>query len=150
MSGEGFENDPEARELAERLARTDFSADSRVRASLRARLLAGRGAERPGRFRPAAALAFAAALVVFALPFLTKEPAEPGPSFPRGEQGLPVLPGRLSAAAAAAPPVFETAPARVVERADGRRSLSWSVGGATYVFESRRATLDDIFQRPTL
>lgn len=153
MSGyedeEGFRDDPEARALARRLAETDFSAETRARAVLRVRLAAGRRSDAAvaRAARPAAALTFAAALVVFALPFLTPEAPEPGPSFPRGPEGLPVLPGRLPAAAdapGAAP--FEAVSARVVEGA-GARSVSWRVGGATYVLESRRTSLDEIFVR---
>ena len=104
-----FRDDPEARVLAERLARADLSADSRVRASLRARLLAGGRAPDPASriARPAAALAFAAALFVFVLPFALKD-APTATGFPRGPEGLPVLPGRLVATGMPEAPLIET------------------------------------------
>ncbi|MCR4295802.1 MAG: hypothetical protein NUW21_09730, partial [Elusimicrobia bacterium] len=111
--------------VSRRLAGTDFSADSRIRASLRAALLKrqreGHAAPRsfPARVAPLA-LVLAAAALVLLLPFRAKRPrpdtarvappAAPAPAravplrapaphkpaFPRDELGLPILPGRLA------------------------------------------------------
>jgi hypothetical protein len=96
----GFDDDLEARELADRLARADFSGDSRVRKSLRARLLAA-----PSRRLPAVAAWALAAILTAIVPFALPSKSH-APRFARGENGLPVLPGRLPASGVAEEPVF--------------------------------------------
>jgi len=178
-------------ELESRLAKTDFSADSRVRASLRARLLSRGAAPRFAPSRVAVlSLAFAAAalLVLYPLRGRLRRPAEvsvassvvlppaapapapprPAPAertaFPRGENGLPVLPGVLAARRGAAPesPLYSRAVGRVVDvrrvdrvidvrpgvvvREKDAVAVVWVFGGATYRLERRRVTLQDIFE----
>lgn len=169
--------------LSRRLAETDFSADSRVRASLRARLL-GRG--RAPRLSPARvaslALAFAAAALILLFPLRAKlhraeenriasqvrlpaAPSRTSPlearlqrnrttSFPRGELGLPVLPGVLAATGSTRTesPLSSRAIDHLIEVHRGRTVLLkggsavvWEIDGTAYGLETRRITLDDIF-----
>lgn len=144
-----LDRDPEAAELAKRLARTDFSADSRVRLSLRARLLS-RGSERPTpAFRYAAAVCMAAGLLVLGYPLTRPRTAPAARRYARGENGLPVMPGRLLEAGGPGGALVQTAVASVAETA-GRRSISWTLDGATYVLETRRTSLDEIFEKPKI
>jgi hypothetical protein len=174
-------------ELSRRLARTDFSADSRIRESLRAELL---GKQRSRRFSPArvASLALAASAValILLLPFrsrlrpgvamsletgvlLTSAPPReaaakraPAPErtlFPRDELGLPILPGRLAAngrsdeapliATLAVDRIIEIHRGRAIPRKDGRAVL-WEIDGASYILETRRTSLDEIFETRAL
>jgi hypothetical protein len=128
--------DPAERELARRLARADFAADSRARAGLRARLLA-RGPRRPAA-RPALAAAALAVLLVAPLRVVLRRLSAPAPRYARGENGLPVLPGRFDADGADA--------GRVEETPDGRR-IVWDVDGERLALETRRVTIDELFVR---
>lgn len=176
-------------ELSRRLARTDFSADSRIRASLRAELLRkqrSRGTSR--RFSPARvaplALAVTAVALLLLLPFRSRlrpgvaisletrllptaapprEAAAPGAPartlFPRDELGLPILPGRLAANGRSdeAPLIATQAVGRLIEihlgrtipRKDGSAVL-WEIDGASYILETRRTSLDEIFETRAL
>lgn len=111
-----FRDDPEARALAARLAKTDFAADGRAGRRVRARLKAGPRREARAA-RGLAAASLAAALAVLVLPFALKGPSAPPPQFPRGPEGLPVLSGRLPA---------------------------WGAGAPETVIETRRVTIDDL------
>jgi hypothetical protein len=164
--------DAPALEAARRLLAVDFSAQSRVRAGLRARLLARRDGSR-SRFSPAA---LAAACLLLALaPLLTRLarrpppapvafqregrrmtfelppiPAAPKTRFPRGKEGLPVLPGRLApepADVAAAELVFATARGREVALKDGK-AVVWQIEGDSYRLESRAVAPEQIFAKP--
>ena len=160
-------------ELERRLAATDFSADSRVRASLRARLLSRRAASRfPSRVAFAAAFAAAALLVLF---FPRSKPQAPAPAavaesearpapaptaaargsrYPRGANGLPVLPGVLVASAEAEPsPLSSRSVDRVIDLRPGvlvrekdASAVVWEMDGARYRLETRRITLQYLFE----
>ncbi|HXS99863.1 MAG TPA: hypothetical protein VN915_04265 [Elusimicrobiota bacterium] len=173
-------------DLESRLAATDFSADSRVRTSLRAKLLGRRAAPRGSARATSLSLALAAAaLLVLVFPRAKPRPAAPvavavapsparpaapprertrAPRFPRGGQGLPVLPGVLAetAGAAAESPlssrpldrlvdlrpvdrVIDVRPGVVVREKDAV-AVVWKMNGATYRLETRRVTLQDIFE----
>jgi hypothetical protein len=137
----GLRTDPGALRLARLLAKSDFSAESRVRSRLRARLLAPEPRARAAAW--AAALAFAALALIFPFRGALKRPE----GFPRGENGLPLLPGYLSAREPAEPEsliellpvdrIMETAPGRVVSDKDGT-AIIWELDGATYALEIRR------------
>ena len=132
------------------LARADFSAESRVRASLRARLLReSPPLRRSVALRPRLALSLAALVLVLVLPFSMIWRGAGKLSYPRGSLGLPVLPGQFPAGGAGArPEIFETA--RGVVSGEGGRRVSWELGGDTFVLESRRIALDEIFARRQL
>lgn len=116
-------SDPGALALAAEFARADYSAESRVRDTLRERLVG-----RPAGFAAAlkallsnnyARAAFAAAVIVVALlPLARREPAGPAPAQPpavtqplAAVQPLPAPPrARLSAAAAPAAALFASLP----------------------------------------
>lgn len=141
-----FREDPEAGELSRRLAEADFSPESKVRASLRARLLAAGGVRRPSRRAVSlwgASLAFAALALVLSLRGVSFEKTV----FPRGENGLPVLPGRLSSfGAVERESAIESVPGRVVSKG-GAISVVWEVGGGSCSLQTRRTSLDEIFQK---
>lgn len=126
--------------LESRLSGADFSRESRVRAGLKARLLARRPRRLP-------ALAAAAAVLALLAPAAWRE-LRPAPAtlYPRGELGLPVLPGRLPGESAAAEAVVRSVPGRV-EVSDGRRRVIWSLDGGTYVLETRRTSIEELFVR---
>lgn len=168
-------------DVERRLSATDFSADSRVRASLRAKLLSRRPAARFAPMRVAGlALALAAAALPLLLPLRSRlqragaaevaarvflppaAPRQPGTrlpparktAFPRGELGLPILPGVLAAAAASAEesPFSSRTIDRLIEIHRGRavrgrdaRAVVWEIDGVRYGLETRRITLDDLF-----
>ncbi|HAH06871.1 MAG TPA: hypothetical protein DCM05_10155 [Elusimicrobia bacterium] len=149
-NGETSSKDP-ALAAARRLAKADFSAQSRVRESLRARLL------KEGAPAPWPPLRFAAAAACLALAlglgkvFWRQVPAAHAP--------LPFLPPRMEARAPAVPEtpfraiphkeVFATAQAREV-RQDGVRLVVWELEGGSISLETRRITLEDIFRTPSL
>ena len=151
-------------DLERRLAATDFSADSRVRRSLRARLLDRRPAPRFA----ALPLAFAALAVILLLPLLEHHPdyfgelpgqpikSAPPPlpparkaAFPRGAQGLPVLPGVLAERAGAREHPIEVHRGRVV-RGKAASSVVWEIDGTRYGLAARRITIDDILETRAL
>jgi len=146
-------SDPEDLDALERrLAAADFSADSRVRAGLRARLLRRRASPlpRPGAARALVLAACLLALLAPALRRALRAPAEPSFSYPLGEEGLPVLPGRFdSAAARAAAPVFEVARGREILLENGR-AVEWNLPGASFRLETRRIAPEDIFDKPRM
>lgn len=150
--------------LSRRLAKLDFSAESRVRESLRARLLAkkrsaGFGARPPAA--RAAPLALALLALLLLLPHRAKlgAPARNGAGLPRDELGLPILPGRLPAGASGG-----EAPLIVVREIDGLIELHagrvvptergsavlWEHDGESYVLETRRISTSDLFEKPAL
>jgi len=140
-----FENDARAAALARRLASADFSLESGVRHSLRARLL---GHSAPPAATPAR-MWVAWALAALALWIPIRSALRPEPRFPVGEHGLPVLPGRLETARFGRPePVFEARPSAPVFEAvpaaaifEGRPFVS--------VFETRPTSLAEIFVKVT-
>jgi hypothetical protein len=121
----GLEDDAEARALAARLERLDLGARSRVRESLRARLLR----KRP---RLVSRSALVLALAVATMMLWTRRETSVPARFPRGEAGLPILPGRLESPKK---PVIE--PVLESEKVDG-------------VFETRPTSTDEIFAKPSL
>ncbi|MDD5657059.1 MAG: hypothetical protein PHF00_07380 [Elusimicrobia bacterium] len=135
---------------AGRLAKADFSAETRLRAPLRARLL-----ERVPNPRRTLypRLAWAGAFVVIAvlLPLLPlRRPATQRHAFPRGELGLPVLPGYLPVPKRAeAQTVFTTVAAKTVSTRNGT-SIVWQFEAGALVLERRRITMRDIFVTPKL
>ena len=133
-------DDPGALQLARSLAQADFSAESRVRAALRAQLLesAQRGRRAVWVYAPLA-LSLAVLALMLVLPFSTH----------RKDLNLAISGCSPSDAAGERAEIFETAPARVESHANGGR-IAWEIGGATYVLETRRVSLDDIFQKPEL
>lgn len=175
---------------ARRLAKADFAADSRIQAGLRDRLLT----PAPGLpfFSAPVQAALAAALIVLVvllplgrmsdrpvekpvaprpapvMPAAAPEvPAPPRAGYPRGAQGLPVLPGFFPAEPAAGPerfvqslfivrrPVgggsspFILAEGRPIEQENGSAVL-WELGGESFILERRRISLDDVFVTPEL
>lgn len=161
--------------LSRRLQAADFSADSRVRETLRARLLGRRAAPRFSPARTAAlALAFGAAalLILFPLRSRLRRPSETmiatsvvlpraprllparRTAFPRGEHGLPVLPGVLAETAGSPEsPLSSRAVDRVIDvrrgvvvREKDSNAVVWEFDGATYRLETRRVALEDLFE----
>lgn len=138
---------------ARRLAQADFSAESRIRAGLRARLLdrARRSAEAGERRNPApplsARLAFSMAALAIALCIplrgILSEPAVwlGSEGLAMGRNGLPVLPGRLPVriASAAATPI-ETKP---IDRLIETRPVDG-------IIEVRSISREELFQKPVL
>jgi hypothetical protein len=138
--------------LTSRLAETDFSAESRIRASLRARLLEKQrladAAPRsfPTRLAPLV-LALAVALMLL-LPLRTSAPRKA--DFPRDELGLPILPGRLVAGGPSAEDLpIEIHRGRAVTKETGS-AVIWELDGTTYILETRRISLNDIFEMRAL
>ena len=142
-----FEDDPAALALAIRLAKVDFSADSRVRHTLRARLV---GAVSARRFPPAAGFvlgALASLLVIVAT----------RPMWSLRESPLPVLSGRLPSGSIGAEPVFERWAAEPVFEKRATESLFETrpaevldTRPAGSIFEARRTSLEELFVRPVL
>lgn len=134
-----------------RLAAADFSADSRVRESLRARLLGKKAPSRaPWAPRAVRVAVFAAALLAVLFPALRRT-LRAGPeeaAYPRGPEGLPVLPGRFASGAspAAAAPVFASARGRELLLKDGK-AVEWELEGASYRLETRRIEPEEIFEK---
>ena len=143
--------DEDVEAFERRLAEVDFSADSRVRADLRARLLRRRSPRRltaPFVF----ALALASALLAVLVPALRRalRPAsEAAFVYPRGEEGLPVLPGRFSPGASVSAPVFEVARGREILLEDGK-AVVWDFEDASFRLETRRIAPEDLFEKPHL
>jgi hypothetical protein len=174
--------------LSRRLAGTDFSADSRIRASLRAKLLRRGPRSLPVRVAPLA-FAFAAAALVVLFPLrerlrrteevrvtvqaplppasapaptaqiASREKSPARPAFPRGELGLPILPGRLIAGAGAGeePPISTAAVDHLIEVHRGRvvasekgSAVVWEIDGTAYILETRRTSLEEIFETRAL
>jgi hypothetical protein len=154
--------------VSRRLARTDFSADSRIRVGLRAALLRKRraGISAPRVAVLSAALAAAALGLLLprgatirrggreslqvsvrlpAAPSAPRTSAKGGTLYPRGENGLPVLPGRLAAIATRpASSVVEIHRGRPISRKNGSAVL-WEIDGTAYILETRRISLDELF-----
>ncbi|MDE2490095.1 MAG: hypothetical protein KGM24_04560 [Elusimicrobia bacterium] len=131
----------ELEDFERRLAALDFSAQTRLRGPLRARLLARAALPQAWILAPAFALA---ALVLL---LLLKGGAPPAPAYPRGSHGLPVLPGGFPAAAAARPqPLFAVA-AGVETTTETGRTISWRLEGGAYALTTRRITPDELFER---
>lgn len=146
------EHDLEAFER--RLAAIDFSGDSGVRAELRGRLLR-RASPRP-RFPSSVlrVLVLASCLAAALIPALSRArraASRQAFDYPRGEHGLPVLPGRFDAASsrAAFQPVFEVAQGREVALSDGK-AVVWELAGASFRLETRRISPQDLFEKPRL
>ena len=133
-----FENDPAALALANRLARVDFSVDSRARHALRARLL---GTVTARRAPPAAGLVLGALASLLAI-------VATRPMWSPRESPLPVLTGRLPSGSTAAEPVFETRAAEPVFETLPAEVLETRPAGS--VFETRRTSLQELFVRPVL
>jgi hypothetical protein len=136
-----------------RLAAVDFSADSRVRADLRARLLR-RAASSPRRAPAARALVFAACLIAVLIPALRRAPRGgfgESSSYPRGAEGLPVLPGRFPASAppSDAAPMFEVVQGRAVD-VEGGKAVVWDFEGASFRLETRRIAPEELFEKPRM
>jgi hypothetical protein len=138
-----------------RLAAIDFSADSRVREELRARLL--RRAASSGR-RPSSpairALVFAACLIAVLIPALRRTlrdgsgSSSAGAAYPRGPEGLPVLPGRFASSAptdGAATP-FEVVRARTVS-VEGGKAVVWDFEDGSFRLETRRIAPEELFEK---
>ncbi|MBI3507563.1 MAG: hypothetical protein HY059_22230 [Proteobacteria bacterium] len=151
-------------ELEQRLASIDFSGESRVRDSLRARLLA------PGRDRRAEPapvfiplrLGFALAALAVALLAPVRRDALRlfgSEGLSRGPNGLPVLTGTLPVRHAmrersllmtlpAVHPMV-TAQAEVVRTPRGS-ALRWRLPGAVVTLERRTTSLEELFEKRTL
>lgn len=178
--------------LSRRLAGIDFSAESRIRASLRAKLLRKqRSAAAAPRLAPASvailSLVLTAAVLVLLFPLRARlhrsgevriaaqvrlpaapprtPPVEsrcPKPAetvFPRGELDLPVLPGRLAGNAPSGeePPISTRTIDRLIEIHRGRTvpltdgsAVVWEIDGAAYGLETRKVSLNDIFETRSL
>lgn len=133
--------------LAARLKRTDFSAASRVRLSLRRRLLSGGPVGPSWTPVPAARLAFGAAmlLAVLLVPqrerlrgFLAASAAHAG-----ADEPLPVLSGTFGPT----PGADTRHPIVVSPVVVGPRGLSMEAGGLLIVLERRPISIEDIFER---
>lgn len=122
-------------DLERRLLETDFSAESRVRQSLRRRLLVGRGP-----VRPRLAFAFAAAFALCLAPFHGKIRG-----LIVGADHPPQLIGIGFASIPGSP--FVTAAVTTVNQ-DGRRAVVWELDGRRIALESRPVTNADIFEVP--
>lgn len=132
--------------LAGRLKRTDFSAASRVRLSLRKRLLSG-GPVGPAWTPVPARLAFGAALLLAVLlvpqrerlrDFLADSAAYAGADDP-----LPVLSGTFGPT----PGADTRHPIVVAPVVVGPRGLSMEADGLMIVLERRAVSIKDIFER---
>ena len=134
-----------------RLAAADFSGDSRVRESLRADLLSKKAPSRtPWAPRAMRVAVFAAALIAVLFPALRRTllVAPEEAAYPRGPEGLPVLPGRFapSASGTGAPPVFDVARGRELILEDGK-AVEWRFEGASYRLETRRIAPEELFEK---
>ncbi|MBI4677497.1 MAG: hypothetical protein HY748_07940 [Elusimicrobia bacterium] len=172
----GGEFDPETADLARRLSELDFSPESRVRGSLRRRLVERAEEMRRASWRrrwipvvaPAAALAGLAAALFVGLPGSGPSPEPPSAGdrvLVRGprvgdevlvpeqilSEGWDTWEVALGAGPAAldkmtAGDVMETVRGEVVESEEGR-AVRWRLGNDVFVLESRRTTLSEIFAR---
>jgi hypothetical protein len=146
-----FARDPGARALAERLARLDLAAESRVRLSLRARLLARPKPARPFLLRwpagLAGALAAAAVLLLFLQPRAPRIPptAVPAPVAAPAQAQPPSLPPPAPDPDA---PSLPTSPFRSLGAASPFVTVRPD-GGAS-PFQTRPVRIDDLFVKPAL
>jgi hypothetical protein len=142
--------------LERRLAAADFSTDSRIRESLRARLLKKAPSRLPAPSRALRVAVFAACLIAVLSPALWRalrnsEEDSSTHAYPRGAEGLPVLPGSFAPSASpdGAAPVFEVARGREIILKDGK-AVEWQLEGASYRLETRRIAPEDLFEKPRI
>ncbi|HVE14114.1 MAG TPA: hypothetical protein VNI01_12015 [Elusimicrobiota bacterium] len=151
-------DDPGSLAVARRLLRADFSRESAVRGSLRARLLAPETAA-PSWAPIARVLVSAAAAAALLLAPLRLGRRDDAHVLPRGERGLPVLPGSIPARPGAVEErlIVTKRVGALIETSAGRRvptprgsMILWRLDGVEYALETRRTTLEEIFEKRAL
>lgn len=139
--------DKEHEAFSRRLQHIDFSSESRIKESLKSRLLK-RPAPAPdySRLIPV----FAALALILVIPLgksLRKHRAgEPGFSFAKDSLGLPILPGRLNSLPTAETSPIQSARGEISEQG-AIRSITWRFEDRSFVLETRTMALDELVNK---